>query len=101
MVPSPKVATYDKDPKMNAHGVAEKVAELLKRGEDQFIMCNFAPPDMVNAMGRNHTFGSVLFLGRTYGYLRRSGRSDNRNRQSCGYDLQSRARGWLYFVDHR
>ena len=50
MVPSPKVATYDKDPKMNAHGVADKVAEILKRGEDQFVMCNFAPPDMVNTL---------------------------------------------------
>ena len=30
---------------MSAHGVAEKVVELLKKGE--FIMCNFAPPDMV------------------------------------------------------
>ena len=47
MVPSPKVATYDLDPKMNAHGVADKVADILKRGEDQFVMCNFAPPDMV------------------------------------------------------
>jgi len=48
MIPSPKVATYDKDPKMSAQGVADKVAEILKRGEDQFVMCNFAPPDMVN-----------------------------------------------------
>jgi 2,3-bisphosphoglycerate-independent phosphoglycerate mutase len=48
MVPSPKVATYDKDPKINAHGVAEKVAELLKKGEHEFIMCNFAPPDVVH-----------------------------------------------------
>ena len=47
MIPSPKVATYDKDPKMSAKGVAEKVAELLKKGEQEFIMCNFAPPDMV------------------------------------------------------
>ena len=47
MVPSPKVATYDLDPKMNAHGVADKVADILKRGEDHFVMCNFAPPDMV------------------------------------------------------
>jgi len=51
MVPSPKVATYDLDPKMNAHGVADKVAEILKRGEDQFVMCNFAPPDMVGHTG--------------------------------------------------
>ncbi len=51
MIPSPKVATYDKDPKMSAHGVAEKVAELLKKGEHEFIMCNFAPPDMVGHTG--------------------------------------------------
>ena len=53
MVPSPKVATYDLDPKMNAHGVADKVADILKRGEDQFVMCNFAPPDMVNTFWYN------------------------------------------------
>ncbi|KAK2463750.1 hypothetical protein APHAL10511_004243 [Amanita phalloides] len=47
MIPSPKVATYDKEPKMSAHGVAEKVAELLKKSEHEFIMCNFVPPDMV------------------------------------------------------
>ncbi|KAF8147827.1 phosphoglycerate mutase [Crassisporium funariophilum] len=51
MIPSPKVATYDKDPKMSAHGVAEKVAEVLERGEDHFVMCNFAPPDMVGHTG--------------------------------------------------
>jgi len=51
MVPSPKVATYDLDPKMNAHGVADKVADILKRGEDHFVMCNFAPPDMVGHTG--------------------------------------------------
>ena len=73
MVPSPKVATYDKDPKMNAHGVADKVAEILKRGEDQFVMCNFAPPDMVNTLWYNlippPSPSSVLFLGWTHGYL--------------------------------
>ena len=31
---------------MSVRGVAEKVVELLK-GEHGFIMCNFAPPDMV------------------------------------------------------
>ncbi|KAF8639364.1 hypothetical protein AX17_001553 [Amanita inopinata Kibby_2008] len=51
MIPSPKVATYDKDPKMSAHGVAEQVAALLKKGEHEFIMCNFAPPDMVGHTG--------------------------------------------------
>ncbi|KAF9463319.1 cofactor-independent phosphoglycerate mutase [Collybia nuda] len=51
MIPSPKVATYDKLPKMSVHGVAEKVAEVLKKGEHEFVMCNFAPPDMVGHTG--------------------------------------------------
>lgn len=52
MIPSPKVATYDKDPKMSVLGVAEKVAEVVKKSEHEFIMCNFAPPDMVNRNAR-------------------------------------------------
>ncbi|KAG5643686.1 hypothetical protein DXG03_000519 [Asterophora parasitica] len=51
MIPSPKVATYDKLPKMSVHGVADKVAEVLKKGDNQFVMCNFAPPDMVGHTG--------------------------------------------------
>lgn len=47
LIPSPKVATYDKQPEMSAHGVAEKVAETVKEGKYEFVMCNFAPPDMV------------------------------------------------------
>lgn len=47
MIPSPKVPTYDKQPEMSVQGVADKVAELVKKGEHEFIMCNFAPPDMV------------------------------------------------------
>ncbi|KIM82159.1 hypothetical protein PILCRDRAFT_820529, partial [Piloderma croceum F 1598] len=42
LIPSPKVATYDKDPKMSI-GVAEKVAEVLKRGDNEFAMC-IRPP---------------------------------------------------------
>lgn len=47
MIPSPKVATYDKQPEMSVKAVAEKVAEVLKKGDNEFVMCNFAPPDMV------------------------------------------------------
>ena len=50
MIPSPKVATYDKLPKMSVQGVADKVAEVIKKKEHEFIMCNFAPPDMVRAV---------------------------------------------------
>ncbi|KAG6919899.1 hypothetical protein DXG01_015607 [Tephrocybe rancida] len=51
MIASPKVATYDKLPKMSVHGVAEKVAEVLKANTHDFVMCNFAPPDMVGHTG--------------------------------------------------
>jgi Metalloenzyme superfamily len=47
IIASPKVATYDKDPKLSVLGAAEKVAELVKKSKHEFIMCNFAPPDMV------------------------------------------------------
>lgn len=55
MIPSPKVATYDKEPKMSVQGVADKVAEIVKKGDHEFVMCNFAPPDMVSL-----TFPSLL-----------------------------------------
>ncbi|WVR03628.1 2,3-bisphosphoglycerate-independent phosphoglycerate mutase [Kwoniella sp. DSM 27419] len=51
MIPSPKVATYDKQPEMSVQGVADKVAEVVKSDEFEFVMCNFAPPDMVGHTG--------------------------------------------------
>ncbi|KAI9823305.1 MAG: hypothetical protein M1832_002529 [Thelocarpon impressellum] len=51
MVPSPKVATYDLDPKMNAAGVADKLCERIGSGKFEFLMNNFAPPDMVGHTG--------------------------------------------------
>lgn len=51
MVPSPKVATYDKDPKMNAAGVADKLCERIQSKKFGFLMNNFAPPDMVGHTG--------------------------------------------------
>ncbi|EMR08329.1 2,3-bisphosphoglycerate-independent phosphoglycerate mutase [Pneumocystis murina B123] len=47
MVPSPKVSTYDKDPKMSVDGVAQKISERITENKYPFIMCNLAPPDMV------------------------------------------------------
>lgn len=51
MIPSPKVATYDQQPEMNAQGVADSVAETVKSQKYEFVMCNFAPPDMVGHTG--------------------------------------------------
>ncbi|KAI8615471.1 metalloenzyme [Chytriomyces sp. MP71] len=51
LVASPKVATYDLKPEMSAIEVAEKVAERIGTNQFPFIMCNFAPPDMVGHTG--------------------------------------------------
>jgi len=51
MVPSPKVATYDLKPEMSAQQVAEEVAKGIETGKYPFVMCNFAPPDMVGHTG--------------------------------------------------
>lgn len=51
MIPSPKVPTYDQQPEMSVQGVADKVAEVVKTKDYEFVMCNFAPPDMVGHTG--------------------------------------------------
>ena len=51
MIPSPKVATYDKQPCMSVQQVADKVAEVVREDKHEFVMCNFAPPDMVGHTG--------------------------------------------------
>lgn len=51
LVPSPKVATYDLQPEMSAPGVAEAVEKGMESGEYDFILVNFANPDMVGHTG--------------------------------------------------
>ena len=51
MIPSPKVPTYDHEPTMSAMKVAEKMAERIGEGKFEFVMNNFAPPDMVGHTG--------------------------------------------------
>ena len=51
MIPSPKVPTYDHEPTMSAMKVAEKMAERIGEDKFDFVMNNFAPPDMVGHTG--------------------------------------------------
>ncbi|MCJ1471692.1 hypothetical protein MMC13_000332 [Lambiella insularis] len=51
MVPSPKVATYDLEPKMSAAGVADQLCKRIGEHKYEFLMNNFAPPDMVGHTG--------------------------------------------------
>jgi 2,3-bisphosphoglycerate-independent phosphoglycerate mutase len=51
LIASPKVATYDLQPQMSVQEVADKVAEVVASKKHEFVMCNFAPPDMVGHTG--------------------------------------------------
>ena len=52
MIPSPKdVATYDHKPEMAAAGVADAVVNAVARDAFDFILVNFANPDMVGHTG--------------------------------------------------
>jgi len=49
--PSPKVATYDLQPEMSARPLTEAVLERIQNHDDDFILVNFANPDMVGHTG--------------------------------------------------
>jgi 2,3-bisphosphoglycerate-independent phosphoglycerate mutase len=49
--PSPKVATYDLQPEMSARPLTEAVLERIRSHDDDFILVNFANPDMVGHTG--------------------------------------------------
>lgn len=51
LVPSPKVATYDLQPEMNVSIVADVVCEALDSRKYDFLVVNFANPDMVGHTG--------------------------------------------------
>jgi len=51
LIPSPKVATYDLQPEMNATEVADKLIAQLEKRQHDYIICNFANPDMVGHTG--------------------------------------------------
>ncbi|AKQ33289.1 2,3-bisphosphoglycerate-independent phosphoglycerate mutase [Candidatus Coxiella mudrowiae] len=51
LIPSPKIATYDLQPEMSAEEVTDKLIEMIKNGDYDLIVCNFANPDMVGHTG--------------------------------------------------
>jgi len=50
-IPSPKVATYDLKPEMSAYQLTEQLVKRLKGNHYDFILVNFANPDMVGHTG--------------------------------------------------
>lgn len=51
IVPSPKVATYDLKPEMSAYELTEAILSRLQAYNDDFLLVNFANPDMVGHTG--------------------------------------------------
>jgi 2,3-bisphosphoglycerate-independent phosphoglycerate mutase len=51
LIPSPKVATYDLKPEMSAFEVCDTLIEEIKSDKNDYIVCNFANPDMVGHTG--------------------------------------------------
>ena len=51
LVPSPKVATYDLQPEMSAAGVTGELVAAIRSGRYDFIVANYANPDMVGHTG--------------------------------------------------
>jgi len=51
LVPSPRVATYDLQPEMSARGVTDALVEAISSGAYDFIVANYANPDMVGHTG--------------------------------------------------
>jgi len=51
LIPSPKVATYDLMPEMSAAELTDRLVEAVRSGTYDFILVNYANPDMVGHTG--------------------------------------------------
>ena len=51
LIPSPKVATYDLQPEMSAREVTDRLTDVIRAGTYDFILVNYANPDMVGHTG--------------------------------------------------
>jgi len=51
LIPSPQVATYDQKPAMSAREITAKITQVVKEGVYDFIVANYANPDMVGHTG--------------------------------------------------
>ena len=51
LIPSPKVATYDLQPEMSVYQVCDRLCQVIREGQHDVIICNFANPDMVGHTG--------------------------------------------------
>lgn len=70
LVPSPMVATYDKDPKMSAQKVTDVAIRACNKQEYSLIVINYANPDMVGHTGKmDATIAALQEVDRELGRL--------------------------------
>jgi 2,3-bisphosphoglycerate-independent phosphoglycerate mutase len=70
LVPSPQVATYDLQPEMSADGVTREMIRAIETGVYDFIVANFANPDMVGHTGVwDATVAALTFLDACLGRI--------------------------------
>jgi len=79
MIPSPKdVSTYDQKPEMSAAAVGDAVTKAIESGRFDFVLVNFANPDMVGHTGMlnpaitaveavDHALGQIVDAARKRG----------------------------------
>lgn len=51
IIPSPSIESYDLEPRMSAQKITDKIVEEVKKDNYDFIIANFANPDMVAHTG--------------------------------------------------
>lgn len=70
LIPSPKVATYDLQPEMNAPLLTDKLVDAIKSEQYDLIICNFANPDMVGHTGNlNATITAIETIDKCLGRI--------------------------------
>ncbi|HUP83862.1 MAG TPA: 2,3-bisphosphoglycerate-independent phosphoglycerate mutase [Candidatus Limnocylindria bacterium] len=70
LVPSPRVATYDLQPEMSAAGVTDSLVDAITSGRYDFIVANYANPDMVGHSGLwDATVRAVEFIDACLGRI--------------------------------
>lgn len=63
LIPSPRVADYSGTPAMSAGAITERVIQELEKGKYDFIILNFANPDLLGHTGNFHaTIAALRFL---------------------------------------
>jgi 2,3-bisphosphoglycerate-independent phosphoglycerate mutase len=70
LIPSPKVATYDLKPEMSSVEVTENAVARINSGKYDFVLLNYANPDMVGHTGDfNAVVKAVEAVDRGVGHL--------------------------------